>query len=378
MSYIRLRSWIPSLLFVYLGCVDPVEPEFNYIVGLPYIDAVVGTTPGSSYVTVAESAREFGVNLNKPIAGATVYLTNTGNGNSLALTEVEGTYLPPDGFAAKEGETWELRVVLPDGKEYRSRPEKILPAVPIENLEVKFDPELIFSDEFDAYVPGHRISVDIQDPAGSANYYYWRFRSFERLVNCKVCYDQTVFREGICKIINRTSDNITLKDYYTYACEERCFQIRYSDKISIFSDEFTNGTLISKLPVADILLFTKRNILVELQQFSLTPEAYRYYKTLKDLIDNNSGFNAPLPAALVGNLYNPADDEEIVLGRFTAASTRVTPVFIERVAVESEPLESIVKSQAEGEEVPPPIVITAPCIEGRYRTSKQPEAWQDL
>lgn len=366
-----------SLLLVQLNCVDPVEPEFEYFLGLPYIEALAGTTRGSSFVRIAESAREFGVNLNRPVSGASVFFVNVSTGASVALTEIDNTYLPPDGFVAGVGETWELRVVMPGGKEYRSRPETVRSSVPISGLEVTYEPELLFSDEFEGFIPGHRISVDVPDPAGTDNYYFWQYRSFERLVYCRECFGRTVLRNGECIVVSPGSefDDSGLLNRYTYTCEEPCWQIRYSDKINIFSDEFSDGRLISRLPVADIALFTKRNILVELQQFSLTEEAYRYYKTLKDLIDNNSGFNAPLPAALVGNLFNPDDPEEIVLGRFTAAAASIRSVFIERIFVEEEQLEPIIIAQPEGDETPPPPTFFAPCIDSRFRTSMQPANW---
>lgn len=369
---------LPLVLgFAHQACVDPVEPEFEYFLGLPYIEALAGTTPGSSFVRIAESAREFGVNLNRPVSGASVFFVNASTGASVALTEVDNTYLPPDGFVVVEGETWELRVVMPGGKEYRSRPETVRSSVPISGLEVTYEPELLFSDEFEGFIPGHRISVDVPDPAGTDNYYFWQYRSFERLVYCRECFGRTVLRNGECIVVSQGSefDDSGLLNRYTYTCEEPCWQIRYNDKINIFSDEFSDGRLISRLPVADIALFTKRNILVELQQFSLSEEAYRYYKTLKDLIDNNSGFNAPLPAALVGNLFNPNDPEEIVLGRLTAAATSIRSVFIERIFVEEEQLEPIIIAQPEGDETPPPPTFFAPCIDSRFRTSTQPANW---
>ena len=62
-----------------------------------------------------------------------------------------------------------------------------------------------------------------------------------------------------------------------------------NENIKIFSDEFANGLQITGLPVADVLLYTKENIVIELQQFSLTPKAYDYYRILKDIVDNNGG-----------------------------------------------------------------------------------------
>lgn len=366
-----------AVVLLAASCVDPVEPEFRYRTGLVYIDGLIGTEPGSSYVEISISAREFGLTVNNRVSGASVFFIETDSETSIPLQELEGVYLPPDSFFASVGQTWELRVVMPDGSEYRSEPENLLPAVPVSNVDVNYDPELLFSDAHNANIPGHQISVDFRDPQGIDNYYYWRYRSFERLVNCKECYNQTVYRNGECRIVNRTSDNNPTLEYYTYACEEWCWQIRYSDKISIFSDEFTDGGLVTALPVADIVLFTRRDILVELRQFSISQEAYRYLKTLKDLIDNNSGFNAPLPSALIGNLYNPADTDEVVLGRLTTASTTVSTVFIDRTFIEEEGLEPILVSQAEGLEAPPPIVTSAPCIDGRYRTSARPDDWPE-
>ncbi len=374
------RVLLPLLLFIsQLSCVDPVEPEFEYFLGLPYIEALAGTSPGSSFARITVSAREFGVNLNRPVSGASVIFVNSSTGTNVPLIEIDNTYLPPEEFFAVDGETWELRVIMPGGKEYRSRPETVRSSVPISNLEVEYDPELLFSEEYEGFIPGHAISVDIPDPAGTDNYYFWQYRSFERLIYCRECFNGTVLRNGECIVIppSTVDDDPIRLNRYTYTCEEPCWQIRYSDKINIFSDEFSDGLLISQLPVADIALFTKRNILVELQQFSLSEEAYRYYKTLKDLIDNNSGFNAPLPAALVGNLSNAEDPEEIVLGRFTAAATSVRSVFIERIFVEEEPLEQIIIAQPEGDETPPPPVFFAPCIESRFRTSIQPAEWPE-
>ena len=55
-------------------------------------------------------------------------------------------------------------------------------------------------------------------------------------------------------------------------------------------------------------------MVVVAQQWNLTPEAHEYYKVLKDILDNNSGLNAPPPAALIGNLFNPEDTEDFIFG----------------------------------------------------------------
>jgi hypothetical protein len=351
------------------SCTTPVEPEFKYKEGLVYIDALASTSNGGSYATISRSAREYGINNNVFISGANMAFVNAETGNRVPLTEIEDSYEPPEDFAAGVGETWFLDVTLTDGRHYVSQPETIRKAVPISKIDVNYKPELFFSSERDRYTPGHEISVDLQDPAGEDNYYYWRFRSFESKQYCQVCYF-SFFRENGCQ-----SFDVPPPRYYTYSCPVDCWKIRFGEKIQIYSDQFTNGKQITALPVAEVLLYTRQNIVVELQQFALSPAAFEYFRTLKDLIDNNAGLNAPLPAALIGNLENSEDPDEYVLGRFTAAATVVNSIYIERSGISEDPLEPQVMGNPEGMETGPFPVYQAPCSEGRYSTTQKPDGW---
>lgn len=52
---------------------------------------------------------EFGTNSNKHVSGASVFLINTDNGNTIRLTEADEAHVPAGDIFAAEGETWELR-----------------------------------------------------------------------------------------------------------------------------------------------------------------------------------------------------------------------------------------------------------------------------
>lgn len=366
-----------SILIFLTACIDPVPPQFEFKLGLVYVDALASTTPGASYINVFKTVEEFGVNKNAFESGATVVLVNESTGQEILCSQLGETYLPPPNFAAQIGETWTLRVTLADGKEIRSEPETIVNPVPIEDIKVTYNPELVFDDAFNDFVPGHKLSVTFDDPAGEENYYYWRFKSYEKLINCEICFSG-YFREDQC--FSATQDELRrIEPYYTYVCQSDCWQLRYNQNIEIFSDEFSDGLTTRDLDVANVLLYTKRNILVELQQFSLTPSAYNYFKTLKDIVDNSGSFNAPIPAALVGNLFNPNDADEFVLGRFTAASTQTQSVYIERIFVDEPQLEEFVISIYEEfmGGTPEPFQTSAPCKEGPFRTGIEPEGWPE-
>ncbi len=378
-------SIILTVLFSFTGCVDSTEPNFDFKEGVIFVDSFVSTTPGASFATITETAVEFGKFVNNFIDGATVSFRNTDSNQIVQLTEQEGTYLPPDNFVAAVGDSWELLIELPNGKSYQSSPETLKSPVDILDIKATYNPEFLFRDSENDFLPGHFISVDINDPVDQENFYFWSYRSFEKLKYCEIC-GNSIFRNGECQTNPQENDD----DYiFNYLCDSPCWKIRFNQNIKLFTDEFTNGTTINNLPVADILFNSKENIVVHLQQFSLSAEAYQYFRVLKDIVDNNGNLNAPPPAGLIGNIFNPSDSEEFVLGRFTGASTTMRTIFIDRTDITELPVDPEIFTAFEKctmicpSEFCPPIasipscepISFAPCTETRFKTAITPEGW---
>jgi hypothetical protein len=359
-------------LFLF-SCIDPVEPDFEFRAGIVFVEGLVSTLPGASYVTISESTTEFNLFKVISVEGAEVLFKNGGTGATIPLIERSGVYVPPGDFAAAVGETWVLEIKLNTGVTYGSTPEEILEPVAIKELTVEYDPELVFNEGRNIFVPGHSIKVSFDDPAAMENNYYWTYRAYENLDFCERC-ENGIFRDGECQ---RNPPNSGRADFYDYACETKCWRIRFPEGVAIFNDRLSDGKAINALPVGDLLLYNKEDVVVEVQQFSLSPAAYKYYKVLKDIIDNSNGLNAPPPAALIGNISNLEDQEDFVFGRFTAAATASQAVFIDRRAIQEQPLERQETPNFEGffDPVPAPETITAPCSETKFRTSIMPDGW---
>ena len=366
----KIRTLLFFLFLSFLECTDPLAPEYQFLEGMIYIEGFVGTTEGSSFVNITESDVALYYR-NIFVSGAKVSFINVATGERIALYEENYEYIPEDfNFKGEVGEQWLLEAKLPNGKTYLSEVETVNPSVPIKDLSVRFDEKLEFSEDYDDYIPGHEILISFDDPQDQSNYYYWRNKTYDKPTICKVCYKGR-FRNDVCI----TDENV---EYYTYLCETDCWQIDYGKKIQIFSDGLSNGATTTSLPIATIPLTRKTKVLVEIQQFSLTAKAYDYYRAIKDLVDNNGGFNAPLPAALIGNMYNPEDPNEYVLGRFTAASAITKSIMIDRTSIETPAIESPITPRPEPQPTSPgPHYLYAPCYEGRYSTSIEPEGWLD-
>lgn len=383
MIFLKKLSFIKNiafclLLFFISNCIDPVEPEFDFQEGLIYIEAFVSTSPESSFVSVYESVSEFGVYQNVFLEGASVTFRNTETDVLVGLVEQEDVYVPPVDFVASAGESWELYITLADGRQYQSLSEKIAAPVAISSIEAVYEPELFFNEGENEFVPGHSILVSFNDPPDEVNYYNWRYRLFEPITVCEVCYGEgNYYRDGACQLI----PGYTKFEYLTYLCDSDCWRIRFNEDVQIFADDFVNGTYVDNLPIANVPLYSKKNVSVEIQQFSLSPAAHQYYKILKDILDNNGGLNAPPPAALIGNMFSPNDSEEYVLGRFTAAAVSTASLFIKRSGIEEEPLNrdkiELITEGGFGVTTPFPSTFFAPCEETRYTTGITPENWID-
>lgn len=359
-----------------LSCIDPVAPEFQFEEGLIIIEGQASSTIGSSFINIQRSSNEFEIYRNIFQKGAIVTFDNLDSGESVALQEQTDTYVAPDDFVVNTGETWELNVTLIDGSTYKSLPETVVNQVPIKEISATFEKELFFREDSGKFVPGHKVVVSFDEPAINKNYYLWRFRSYEKLILCEVC-DNAIFRNGECETNPPTVFPLPpgvnpRPPYYTYGCETPCWTIRYNESIEILDDKFTNGTFVEKYPAAEIPLYTNENIVVSLEQLSLSFDAYQYYRRLQDIIDNNGNFDAPPPSAVIGNVFNTMDDKEVVLGRFTAASNTVKSIFIERTDIVEDEIDP--PPQFSFEEFASP-VTSAPCIESRFRTSIEPEGW---
>jgi len=366
-----------SLLFSFCflnSCTDPVTPEFNFREGLIFIEGFASTVPGNSFVTINESAIEFGVYVVNFVEGAQVNFENIDTGEMVFLEEVVGAYQAPEDFVVIPGQSWKMSVLMPSAKRYESTPELVLETVPIDKLEVTYDSELTFDVGRSKFIGGHSAKISFNDPADGTNYYYWTYRTFENLDYCERCING-YFRDE-CQLF---SGDVSGIPYLDYTCESDCWRIRFPQSIAIFSDEFTNGIPVNNFEIGNLLLYNTEDMVIEVQQISLTAAAYEYYKVLKDLIDNNSGLNAPPPAALVGNLFNPEDSEDIVFGRFTPAAASTTSLFIDRSDITDDTLENfgIRIFEGFGGPYPNPISTTAPCSESKFRTAIVPPGWID-
>ncbi len=146
------------------------------------------------------------------------------------------------------------------------------------------------------------------DPPGERNFYGWSWTLWEKQDWC-----------GSVKAYDQSTG------YYDYNCRTKCWELLFSENLTLFADTYSDGRtvtgqVVAKIPYYQPVSPISAGALVEIRQYSLSPGAYRYFKLLTDQTQNTGGLADTPPTPLIGNIRNLGNEIDIVTGYFTASS----------------------------------------------------------
>ncbi|GAB3256453.1 hypothetical protein GCM10027347_18270 [Larkinella harenae] len=336
-------------------CITPINPDVQTLSPSLVVDGLVADQPRRSRIFLSLTAEYTANSLNYQVQQATVFVADN-TGQRTVFGEVSPGYYQPDtSWRGIANRSYTLHVRLADGREYASKPEVLRPVASIDSMYVEYSQKLKFGT--DAYDKGFDVYLDLKDPATPGDYYRWSWVHYEIPSFCKTVKIPAC---GSCQ------DNLE----FGMSCCGPCWDIvRYQNIINISSDQAINGNRISRRPILRAPFTSYQTYYVEIEQQSLTKEAYEYLSTLKDIVQNTGGLFDAAPATLIGNINRIGDPNELVLGYFGASSMTVRPLYIDRSKAPSYP--DLVPS-------PPPLPQPASCdqcLESAIRTARKPTWW---
>ena len=387
-SYIkRPISWLISFALLIYGCVEPYNLKYNINQSVVIIDATITDEDGEQNIVLKESMPNGSSSSIVAMSNAQVEVMVNGR-EKVLFTERPtdpGTYLAPMGFKAKFGNTYLLFVTSEAGDKFESSVETIKKGAEIKGVSQSFEKITIKEKNTTAYA--HKIYVDTQDPVGNGDFYAWTWKLFESQSICRTCepgqrYYITPAPAGRC-----VSDlpNFLRNVIYDYNCNAACWEIIYSLKGNIMSDEFVDGKLIANRLVAEIPLYNLNSgALIEIKQQSLSLDSYKYLKILIDQNQNSGGLADTPPASLIGNVRTLSSNARPVAGYFRVTDETVIRYWIDRTTIPSG-VDIIPVGLLNGrlpnfepqsnDTTRPPL---APCLPGYTRTNVKPEGWVEV
>ncbi len=299
---------IPTLLF--LSCIEkydvPLRSETPKLViegsintGLPPYQIKLSYSGVFEYATLLP---------NDAVINSAKVLLSDNQGNSTNFRYLgKGIYQSTNlKFRGKAGLTYSLNIVLPNGRVFVSKPEKMPSIVPVQKAYGEYIVNYFTRQESAGYIgyypaepdgpTGYRIFIDTKDPAGEKNYYRWTGNSITRR-----------FTKG------------TSCGFFTL-CDQTCFVPTNYEQLNILSDQLFDGNQIIKKPLFLTSVFVTGRMYIEVNQWNYTREAYQFWQRYQEQTTATGSILDPLPAAIEGNVYNQDKPSELALGYFSAAS----------------------------------------------------------
>ena len=294
------------LLVLIIGCVDEVKLNQDTFQTKLIVEGAVTNAVGPYRVLLSYSLPYTKVGLTQTISGAKVWIVEEG-GKTVGLNEVSNGVYETDSAAMRGqvGKAYYVKIRTGNGNEYQSRPERILPPIPIDTFKVGFNPAEKDRNPF-------QVSVKTKDSAEKGNFYRWKWIHYDTISVCKNAY------------VGSERKNIKT------LCCERCWTVEYCNGcIDIASDALINGKFLEPT-IARLPYEATTPYFIILEQYSISKDYYQFWKTISTQINNAGGIFDNAPAQVQGNLYNIADSTEQVLGYFSAAGVTQKPLYIPR------------------------------------------------
>ncbi|GMQ28122.1 DUF4249 family protein [Algoriphagus confluentis] len=311
------RVWVWFFVFGLVSCVDQInfpleKPETERLILSGLFTDLEGPHTVFLFETTSQARQPlfqdgfFTLNDRpRPVTNAQVTLVEENSGSGFPFRMVRpGEYELNGQYAPRPGMSFFLQINV-GGETYRSVPQTMPTVVGADSLSFSFE-RTRDDDNPDAAQVVIRTEVTLPEQTGG---YYLRWAVDEAYF-----WDLTFFPNPF----NTPPPNCIVFDFPD------------PERITLI-----NGNLIENPGGKSSQVVAQRGVdqsflsrhYFNVQQLSITEDAYRYWTQIREVVNNTgSVFDSP-PAPVRGNLYNVNDPDEVVLGYFEVAKSRVTRIF---------------------------------------------------
>lgn len=303
------------LLFCYVvllfsNCVQEFDPPRQGYENLLVVEAFLSNDQSPFEVKLSRSV-PIDTSIFVAEQGAAVTLSSN-QGEQFELQESSpGIYSAGSPLDAQVGVGYQLHIQTRNGKQYISDEVTMRATPPIEQVSWQFE------EKPGTGKKGVQVYVDAFDPTGDSKYYLWS-------------WDETwEFTTPFDSYLDYVDEEIVLREERI----NRCWKFDRSTSIDIATTKNLTEDRVSKYPLHYVddesdRLGKRYSILVK--QYSLSEQAYNYWKELQKITENLGTLFDPQPSTVVGNIHSQNDDQEIVLGYFDASTVSEKRIFITR------------------------------------------------
>ncbi|MBT1700262.1 DUF4249 family protein [Fulvivirgaceae bacterium PWU4] len=331
-----LRIIIPLLLLLSDGCIEPLNIT-PAVLSKIVVDGLVTNEPGPYTVklTYSGSTDKFSQDA-PPVRGATITIVENGSIVRPLYETGNGVYQTSATWQAQEGNTYEVRIITGADKEFRSVPQTLISAGSIDHIYTEFEEDgFTFNDDGSGKMDAINILVDAKAATPDAGNLRWRFKGV---------YHARTYPELYYTVNNDTGERIPkpwpcsgyiggpggLSKIGPCNCCE-CWPTELGSEVVLSNTQIVKDATYKKVSVHKIPVNSLRFMNLyraEVEQLSLSPELYHYWKLVKIQQESAGSIFQPSAVRVRGNLYD-TDDKEEVLGVFAVCGITRKAVYVD-------------------------------------------------
>jgi hypothetical protein len=310
-QYLRqLTRVISGLLLLCLGCIDPYTPDLLSIdYGILVVDGFFvpnDTTRIRLSRTVTMDSPPHSV----PEPAAAVKIEGD-NGFSMTLSQQKDHVYTAPPIKVDLTAQYKMIIHTADGKTYESMFVRVNASPPIDSV--------IIHEESDSI--GVTFNVFANNPKNDARARYYSYQYDET-------WEYTASGYSIYKFENdeivprRRADELFV-----------CYQSRSSSDIRLTSTAHLSQDVVYDFPILKMRQSDRRlyqTYSLNARQYVLTPEAYAYWSIINQNSEQLGTLFDPIPSQPIGNFTCTTDQNQPVIGYFTASDVATKRILVKR------------------------------------------------
>lgn len=270
------------------SCIDRLTFEIGDLdKGLLVVDGMISDQPGPYTVSVFKSADiDEDLRFSQPLLAKQVSILSDAGEEEILQVFTAGVYKSsPYGIQGRVGRTYHLRIELYDGRIFESTPEQLKAGGGIDNLYYEFESYQTLEG---ALQYGFRVFIDAHNLPDEESFLRWRFNGTYKVETYPELHTVPC-GESRCPAPRPCSGAIFDRGLYIRQLDKCtcciCFVNQLETKPMVRSNgRVVNGQFkkveIAFVPVGIWTFYEK--YLIEIQQMSLTREAYEFFKAVED------------------------------------------------------------------------------------------------
>lgn len=343
-----MRRYYIYIIFIFLGCQDPIELDFQSTDEYLVIDGFITDENGPHLINISKTKpfTNDEIVIFEKVQNASVTISdNLGNENNL-VELTPGVYQTLGSFSGQVGRSYTLNVEL-NGSTYRSSPQLIPAKSSFDSVYFRqSERETINDDGVVLKSPTVEFLSDVT---------YGSSESF-----AAVTWEGTYQYKTV----------LTVTPYDCYIDEQnRGFS-------SIFTNKEISVTASDEITVGELLFDAKFKSAYSLNAilYSMDEEAYNFHFQIDQQRTSTGSVFDPQPFQIFGNIQNVTNASEVVLGYFGAYAKEERRVFVYPSNIDApEPFD--ICSRVGGPGFPPGYCFDCASFPGAY--TNRPFYWED-